>query len=333
MVCRVSSFRVLTVLAAIVGALTLPATSSPAAVACPAMDPSLTTDVVFRNSGMKEVSGIQSSLDHPGVLWVIQDSGNGSYLYAFDMAGSILATYFLDGAKNVDWEAIALDNRDGTDLLYIGDIGDNPANRDGIQRPTPALFVLPEPAISVTQSPPVSATLTDATKYPFRYVDQADRSELAPRDAESMLVDPRTHNVFVFLKDLRKVDGVAKVSRVFELKDQDLHTGVLNHAVHLTDVIGAGDGVGTGPVAADISRDGSWIVLKNYREGFLWHRGRSQSVTQALATLPVAPCRVEVDGSESIAFGYRDDVWTQFLSLREDPAGSPPLHVLQRAWV
>ena len=56
-------------------------------------------------------------------------------------------------------------------------------------------------------------------------------------------------------------------------------------------------------------------------------------MTQALATLPVAPCRVEVDGSESIAFGYRDDVWTQFLSLREDPAGSPPLHVLQRAWV
>lgn len=84
MVCRVSAFRVLTVLAAIVGALTLPATSSPAAVTCPAMDPSLTTDVVFGSSGMKEVSGIQSSLDHPGVLWVIQDSGNGSSSFAAD---------------------------------------------------------------------------------------------------------------------------------------------------------------------------------------------------------------------------------------------------------
>lgn len=333
MVCRVSAFRVLTVLAAIVGALTLPATSSPAAVTCPAMDPSLTTDVVFGSSGMKEVSGIQSSLDHPGVLWVIQDSGNGSYLYAFDMAGGTLATFFLDDTKNVDWEAIGLDNRDGTDLLYIGDIGDNPANRDGAQRPTPALLVLPEPTISVGQSPPVSATLTDVTKYAFRYFDQADRSTLAPRDAESMFVDPRTHNVFVFLKDLRKVDGVPKISRVFELKDQDLHTSVVNHAVHVTDVIGAGAGVGTGPVSADVSRDGSWIVLKNYLEGFIWHRGRSQSVTRALAASLSAPCRVEVDGSESIAFGYRDGVWTQLLSLREDPVGSPPLHVLQRAWV
>lgn len=56
-------------------------------------------------------------------------------------------------------------------------------------------------------------------------------------------------------------------------------------------------------------------------------------MTRALAASLSAPCRVEVDGSESIAFGYRDGVWTQLLSLREDPVGSPPLHVLQRAWV
>ena len=48
--------------------------------------------------------------------------------------------------------------------------------------------------------------------------------------------------------------------------------------MHVTDVIGAGPNVGTGPVAADIAADGEWIVVKNYSEGFLWRRAKGQSV-------------------------------------------------------
>lgn len=301
---------------------------------CPALDPALATDVILWNSGLKEVSGIQSSLDHPGVLWVVEDSGNGPYLYAVNRDGALLATYTVQGgARNVDWEAIGMHHRDGVDLLYIADIGDNPENRNGTARPTPALYRFAEPEIGASQSPPVAVTLREVETFRFRYFGRSGQM-LRPRDAESMFVDPRTGNIFIFLKGVRTVDGVEKVSRVFEIKDQDLVPVDLNQAVHVANVVGAGDGVGTGPVAADISADGEWILVKNYSEGFLWRRPRQQNVIQTLREAPSAPCDVPVDAAESVAFGYSPSgVWLDVLSLRESKDGNPPLHVLERAWV
>jgi len=321
---------------AAVAAVSLGDASPSAAVACPKMDPSLTTDRILWNSGLREVSGIQASVDHPGVLWVIQDSGNGPYLHAFSIEGDRLATYALTGTgvKNIDWEAIGLDPRSGTDLLVIGDIGDNRGNRDGVTRATPALYVLREPALEATQAPAVTGALSGISRYPFRYYDDAGTNVWKPRDAESLFVDPRTHNVFILWKHLATVAGAAKRSRVFELRDQDLATGRQNRAVYVAAVIGAGPNVGTGPVAADIAADGEWIVVKNYSEGFLWRRARGQSVAEAFAASPAAPCTVAVDAAESISFAYDDaGVWLGFLSIREDSSGNPPLHKVQRTWV
>jgi hypothetical protein len=48
----------------------------------------------------------------------------------------------------------------------------------------------------------------------------------------------------------------------------------------------------------------------------------------------VAALAALVDAAESISFAYDTaGVWLGFLSLREDSAGSPPLHKIQRAWV
>ena len=182
---------------------------SAAAVPCPKMDPALTTDRILWNAGLREVSGIQASVDHLGVLWVIQDSGNGPYLHAFSVEGDRLATYTLTGTgvKNVDWEAIGLDHRSGTDLLVVGDIGDNRENRDGVARAIPALYVLEEPALEITQAPPITDSLTGVSRYPFRYYDDAGTTVWKPRDAESLFVDPRTHNVFILWKHLATVEA------------------------------------------------------------------------------------------------------------------------------
>jgi hypothetical protein len=151
-----------------------------ATVTCPALATSLTTTATLWNSDLRESSGIQSSLDHPGVLWIVQDSSNGPYLYAYSSDGDPLATYTLEGSRvrNIDWEAIGLDRRAGRDLIYIGDIGDNHANRDGSDRP--ALYRLPEPAVTVTTSPPIVATLSGVQKFTFRYFDR-DRWPMRPR--------------------------------------------------------------------------------------------------------------------------------------------------------
>jgi hypothetical protein len=331
-----SSIRAGRALALALAVVTL--TGVPARTAGPDC-PKLDGDVVFVdtlwNADLDETSGIQASQDHPGVMWVIEDSGNGPWMHAYSTDGRRLATYQLTGPdlRNVDWEAIGLDHRDGADLLYIGDVGDNRATRDGVERPVPALYRFPEPSVEPTQSPPLDATVTGVEKFAFRYFDEQDRWKLNPSDAESLFVDPRTHNVFIVQKDLKRVDGTTKVARAFELKDQDLAGGRLNHAVHVADPVGAGDGVGTGPVAGDIISDGRWIVMKNYQEGFLWPRAKGQTVAQALNATPVAPCHVTVDGAEAITFGYSPDgVWTGFLSVRESKKGNPPLHEVSRAF-
>lgn len=318
----------------LVGGLpTLPALQRVWAESCPKMDEELSTEVVLWDSGLKEVSGIQSSLDNPGVLWVIEDSYNGPYLYAVSRTGDLLATYTVyGGARNVDWEAIAIGYRDGTDWIYIGDIGDNRGDRNGDDRSVPTLYRLAEPVISVGQAPPLVSSIKEVETFPFRYFSSAG-NRLKPRDSESMFADPRTGNIFVFMKGLRTVDGTDKVSRGFQLKDQDLVEGSLNRAAHVTNIIGGGDGVGTGPVSADITANGEWILIKNYAEGFLWHRPQNTTVSQALNASPTAPCQVPVDAAEAVAFGYSSkSIWVDILSLRESRDGSPPLRALQRAW-
>ena len=67
-----------------------------------------------------EVSGIEKIQDDLYVL--INDSGDGPYLYIIDSKGNIKKKIFVSGAKNVDWEDISYDGRN---TLYVGDIGNN----------------------------------------------------------------------------------------------------------------------------------------------------------------------------------------------------------------
>jgi hypothetical protein len=67
-----------------------------------------------------EVSGIEQIERDLYVL--INDSGDGPYLYIVDSKGNIKKKVFVKGAKNVDWEDITFDGRN---TLYVGDIGNN----------------------------------------------------------------------------------------------------------------------------------------------------------------------------------------------------------------
>lgn len=71
---------------------------------------------------LKEASGLEYA---DGTLWTIQDSGNTSTLYSFDIAGKPKGVVNVD-ANNNDWESLAFDE-DGN--LYIGDFGNNENQR------------------------------------------------------------------------------------------------------------------------------------------------------------------------------------------------------------
>lgn len=74
---------------------------------------------------LRESSGIAMSREQPGVLYTIDDSGNGPVLYAFDTTGADRGTWSVANASNFDWEAIATAPCGVRNCVYIGDVGDN----------------------------------------------------------------------------------------------------------------------------------------------------------------------------------------------------------------
>ena len=130
-----------------------------------------------------ESSGLALSRRHEAVLWTHNDSGHRADLYAVGSDGRTLATLTLAGVAARDWEGMAAGRDDrGQPALFVGDIGDN----NGVW-PEVAVYRVTEPA-----------TLRDArvaaVRYRLRYAD-------GPRDAEALLVDPRSNRLYVASKD------------------------------------------------------------------------------------------------------------------------------------
>jgi hypothetical protein len=130
-----------------------------------------------------ESSGLALSPRHRAVLWTHNDSGDRPRLYAVGPDGRTLATLTLAGVQARDWEAMAAGRDDhGRPALFVGDIGDN-------------LDHWPEVAVYRVAEP---ARLRDATvpavRYRLRYAD-------GPRNAEALLVDPRSNRLYVATKD------------------------------------------------------------------------------------------------------------------------------------
>jgi hypothetical protein len=129
-----------------------------------------------------ESSGLALSRRHPGVIWTHNDSGDQARLFAVGPDGRTRAVLSLAGVDARDWEAVAAGRDDrGRPALFAGDIGDN---ND----------VWPEVAVYRVTEPTV---LRDATvpsvRYRLRYAD-------GPRNAEALLVDPRSNRLYVATK-------------------------------------------------------------------------------------------------------------------------------------
>jgi hypothetical protein len=132
---------------------------------------------------IQESSGLAGSRRHPEVLWTHNDSGDRPRLYAVGPDGRALATLTLAGAQARDWEAMAAGRDDrGRPALFVGDIGDN-------------LDAWPEVAVyRVTEPARLGDATVAAARYRLRYAD-------GPRNAEALLVDPRSNRLYVATKE------------------------------------------------------------------------------------------------------------------------------------
>ena len=124
----------------------------------------------LEHPAIREASGIVKSRRHPGIFWVLNDSGNAPKLFAVRADGS-LAREFDVNVINIDWESIAIDD---SGRLFIGEIGNN----DG-RLPIRAIHRLAEPD---PNRPKVGKLEIESTTH-YRF-PQEDRF-----DAEALVID------------------------------------------------------------------------------------------------------------------------------------------------
>jgi hypothetical protein len=223
---------------------------------------------------LTEISGVVQSHDHPGTLWVHNDSGDTARVFALDDTGATQRQYTLPDANAVDWEEIARSPgvNDERDSLYVGDIGDNGRERDDV---TIYAFEEPDPATETTTGPVQEQRLL--------YPD-------APHDAEAMFVDPVTRDLFIVTKEL---SGQSVVMRKAG--------GLLSGQPTLDAVATLDLGVGQLVTAADIAADGSAVVLRTYGAAFVFERNVGEDLSLAFGREPCrAPVATEQQG-EAIA--------------------------------
>jgi hypothetical protein len=233
-----------------------------------------------------EASGLVESRLTPGVLWIHNDSGDSARVFAVDPAALVArATYTFSGVTARDWEDIAIGPGpiDGAPYLYVGDIGDNGESRSGIQ-----VYRVREPA-----SPSGAGSFSAIDRFDLVYPDR-------PHNAETLLVDPRTGEVFIVVKD---GSGVSPVFRAAA----PLATGVTITLEQVSELrFGAGMLPGdTTTTGGDISPSGDEILIRTYDSAYLWRRSSGVSVAEALAT---EPCRVPLaTEGQGEAIGFATD--------------------------
>lgn len=227
--------------ALLAGALTVSAV--PAASAADGDD-----GFTFKDPRIKESSGLAASRRHPGVYWTHNDSGYGPQIYAVDgRTGETVATVTLSGVGELrDVEAISIGPGD---QIYVGDIGDN---RGGTW-PHVWIYRLPEPKELKDQT-------IQATQYVVKYADGA-------RDAESMVVHPKTGRVYIIDK---KEDG------------GHLYEGPAELSSSGTNIFRPIAPVDLWATDAALSPDGEQLAVRGYFGGihYDWNGGEIKRVDQ-----------------------------------------------------
>ncbi|RAJ97664.1 hypothetical protein LX87_02567 [Larkinella arboricola] len=220
-----------------------------------------------------EASGIVASRTMDGRLWVHEDSGTPAQINLMTTDGKLEKRFPLPGIANRDWEDMAIGPgpQDGVSYLYLADIGDNLKQYDICY-----IYRFPEPKNT-------EETVSGIERISFRYSD-------GPRNAEAILLDPQTRDLWVVTKDESKV-------RVYRLP----------YPQSTTDVNKA-DYYGELPLSmitgGSVSADGNEILLISYFGAYHWRRENGQSLADAMQKNKYKSLATDPIGTQSEAIGF-----------------------------
>lgn len=252
------------------------AASASFAQPCPSFGPVQQVGTVAAPA-LTEASGLMISRDNPGVLWSHNDSPDIVRIFALSEAGTQLADFTLAGAAQVDWEDITLEPQAGQDLLYIGDIGDNEAVRASI-----IVYRVAEPFVDVMTTTG-TASLAGVTAMTLTYPD-------GPRDAETLMSDPRTGDLYIVEKKLATNVGLYR-----KPAPHVAGSSVLERVATISPGLFVAGG--------DISPSGDAILLRAFGTAVnFWRRPSAGNLWDAFL---VAACPITLNGEvqgEAICF-------------------------------
>jgi hypothetical protein len=199
-----------------------------------------------------ESSGVAASRANPGLFWTHNESGGGAFLYAFGRDGRAWGRWRVRGARNVDWEDIAVGPgpQRGRWHLYIGDIGDNARRRDEI-----VVYRVEEPRIAGRGECKSACETAPATALRLRYPD-------GPHDAEALLVHPTNGDLYIVTKAGRG-DPETRVYRA-RRREAEGKRATLSLIAKLPVPDSTYRMFAGGITGGDISPDGRRVVLSDY---------------------------------------------------------------------
>jgi hypothetical protein len=235
---------------------------------------------VIQDRKLDEISGVAASRRTPGVLWMHND-GLQPRFFAVLTNGQRLATFALRADVD-DLEDIASGPgpRPGDSCLYLGDIGDNKRIRRIVR-----VLRFVEPAMNRVPAGSRAEFVESFETLLLRYPG-------GPNDAEALMVDPLSGDLFIVTKE-RKRARVFRAAQLAWMAPGPVQLELVAE-LKLDHVSGA-----------DISADGTRVLLRREGKAWLWSRRADESIALALLRspekVPVIGPPIEANG-EAIAF-------------------------------
>jgi hypothetical protein len=224
---------------------------------------------------LAEASGLAASVTNPGMLWTLNDSRNPAEVYLIDTTAQIKMVCKLANVWNRDWEDIVIGpGPDSTKTyLYVADIGDNKA-----VYPIKILYRFEEPVFT-------GATL-EITVFDTLYLKLDD----GIRDTEAIMIDPLQKGMYLISKHEDSVHFY-NVNYPYEGDTLSARYGMKLPYSKIN--------------AADISPDGTEVVIKDYDHIYYWKRPDGGPISKLLQTPPVVLNYIPEQQGESVTFSRR----------------------------
>lgn len=199
-----------------------------------------------------EASGVCDSRSMPGNVWVQEDGDNPNRIYLFSYQGQYKGAVQMP-FPNRDWEDISIGPgpEDGKNYIYLPDIGDNLA----VYNNTYFIYRFVEP-----QSLGLNVSAYD--RISFQYPDGS-------RDAECILLDPATKDIYIVSK---REFNVRLYRLPYPQSVTEIQTAQFIQNLPYQIITSGG-----------ISPDGKEIVIRNYEVLYYWYRKDGESIPQTLS--------------------------------------------------